>query len=151
MRLVDTEKLNLLAEKAQLEQDIAPKLSRIRQIEGLIKSEDKINWNEKVAHCLGQIPEPLTTEEILKYIFYKREDEIRNPKIKRIYMTRLSVALLRLCDRGYVHAETLEGCRVKVYAHPDCAKQLDFWYKLEKKKREIINAKTEFYRQNVYA
>lgn len=148
MRLVDAEKLNLFAEKAQLEHDIAPKLNRIREIEIILKKEDKINWNEKVVHCLTRVSEPLTTDEILKYIFYKRENEIDNHKVRRIYMTRLSVSLLRLSEKGVIYSEAIEGYRGKIYAHADYAKKFDFALKIEKKKREIVNAKNDFYRLN---
>jgi hypothetical protein len=151
MRLIDTEKLNLLAEKAKLEQEVAPMLTRISEIKALLKSEAKINWNEKALQCLQYVEEPLTTDEILKWIFYRREHEIQDHKVRREYFTRLSVSLLRLCDRGYIQSESLEGCKAKVYVHTDYAQKPDFVYKLEKKKKDIINAKTEFYRQKIYA
>src|SRR6185437_12736529 len=102
MTIPDSVKLLLRAEKAELESKITPLQQRLDQINNVLGvEEEKIgNWNEKILTCLKHVNKPLTTVEILNYIFYNRESQIKDKDVRRRYIKQLSLTLHRLCNKG---------------------------------------------------
>lgn len=145
MYLVEKEKLLLLAEKAELESKAAPILERIKQIDTLLNSENKINWNEKVMHCLDVIKEPLTTEEILSYVFYKKERVIENRKDRRKFVLKISLSLVRLRDVGIVYSESVDGYRGNIYGFTEWKQSPEHKLILDRKKQTLIENNLRFH------
>jgi hypothetical protein len=148
MRLSEQQKLLLLAEKAELEQKIAPFVKRINGIDELLKKEQKKDnrgdWNRKALDSLKMVGQPMTTEEVLYYIFYGRENEIVDTEIKRSYMLKVSLALIRLCKKGTLFSRNVHGYRGKIYGFNEWLYNRNFAQVIENKQREISKEKCPY-------
>lgn len=145
MRLIDTAKLNLQAEKAQLEQKIAKDVARINAIDEMLKRDAKKenwgSWNRKTLDSLRFTSQPMTTEEILNHIFWGRENELVDSEMKRKYMLKISLALIRAYKKGVLFRESINGYRGNLYGLQEWRTRPNFKNEILKKQMKIMKEK----------
>ncbi len=107
----------LEAEKRLLEDKIFEQQVRIKEITELLNHAQKlnINWAAKAISCLRGTLEPMTMDDILRCIFQGDLTELDNKDRRRNYVLQLSLALNRLCNKGTIIGNNINGYKGKIY------------------------------------
>src|SRR6185437_16981494 len=76
------------------------KLEEVRKQINILKGNEGFPWMERAIACVEGQPTLVTTDEILKWVFRGREDDIELSHRRKGYIVALSVALNKLCKLG---------------------------------------------------